>query len=437
MSYEEAIDWLYGTQLFGIKLGLDPVRGLLAGLGLDRALEGRRVLHVAGTNGKGSVCALSDAILRAAGHRCGLFTSPHLVTFRERIRVDGAMIPEPAVAEGLTRIRQHLQGREPHPTFFEIALALALGHFAATDCDTLVLETGMGGRLDATNALRSDVAVITPIGLDHTQWLGDSLGAIAGEKAGIIEVGRPVLSALQPDEAAAVIAAAAREKGAPLRWVGPDEAPPVPVALSGAHQRANAALAVAAVRTLVPGLPDAAVARGLATVEWPARYQRVGDRIVIDGAHNAHAAAVLARTWREDRGPGARATVIFGGVAHKDTAETLRRLAPLAARWIFVKVASSRGLAVEELVAAWQSVAAEETAALPEIPWTTAATVAEALDLARRGAKSGAEAEAEADSDSAITAPDEDPILVTGSLYLAGEALAALLGGPPFEASEQ
>lgn len=417
MTYDEAIDWLYATQLFGIKLGLDPMRDLLAGLGLDRALDGRRVLHVAGTNGKGSVCAMSDAILRAAGHRCGLFTSPHLVTFRERIRVDGALIPEAAVAAGLTRIRRHLEGREPHPTFFEITLALAIGHFVEAGCDVIVLETGMGGRLDATNALTSDVAVITPIGLDHTQWLGDTLAAIAGEKAGIIESGRPVLSAVQPDEAATVIAAAAREKGAPLRWIEPDDAPPVPVALTGAHQRANAALAAAAVTTLCPGLPAAALATGLARVEWPARYQRIGDRITIDGAHNAHAAAVLAHTWREDRGPDTRATVIFGGVAQKDTAETLRRLAPLVARWIFVKVASSRGLTVEELIAAWLSVVADSTATLSGIPWTTAASAAEAL--------------AAADDD------DEAPILVTGSLYLAGEALAALLGGPPFEASEQ
>ena len=141
MKYQEAIDWLYGTQLFGIKLGLDQVRRLLRGLRHNVSTEGCRVLHVAGTNGKGSVCAMSDAILRAAGLRAGLFTSPHLVTYRERIRVNGRMIPEAAVAAGLTDIRDLVSDWDPHPTFFEITLALAMGHFAAENCEAIVLET--------------------------------------------------------------------------------------------------------------------------------------------------------------------------------------------------------------------------------------------------------------------------------------------------------
>lgn len=414
MKYEDAIAWLYGTQLFGIKLGLDHVHRLLTALGLSDALaeNGCRVLHVAGTNGKGSVCAMSEAILRTGGNRTGLFTSPHLVTFRERIRVNGRMIPEAAVAEGLTRIRALVESWDPHPTFFEITLALAVGHFAAEHCEVVVLETGMGGRLDATNAIDSDVAVITPIGLDHTQWLGDTLGLIAGEKAGIIKPGRPVLSAVQPPAAAAVIESVAREKGAPLRWITDAEAPDTPLALKGPHQKANAALAVAAVRTLCPTIPDAAIQRGLASVEWPARFQRIGERVVIDGAHNAHAAAVLAETWRGEFGPDTKATIIFGGVATKDTAEVMRCLSPFAARWIFVKVASQRGLSLEHLEAAWTGLD------LSGIPTFRADHAADALAQAGREAP-------------------EDLILITGSLYLAGEALAELQGGPPFEVSEQ
>lgn len=414
MKYQEAIDWLYGTQLYGIKLGLEQVRRLLRELSLDGATEGRRVLHVAGTNGKGSVCAMSDAILRAAGWRSGLFTSPHLVTYRERIRVNGVMIPEAAVSAGLTAIRDLVADWDPHPTFFEISLALAMRHFAAEDCDAIVLETGMGGRLDATNAIDSDVAVITPVGFDHTQWLGETLEAIASEKAGIIKPGRPVLSAVQAPEAAAVIESAAREKGAPLRWISADDLPgSLSLKLAGPHQRANAALAKAAVRALISDISEGAVATGLATVEWPARFQRIGERIVIDGAHNSHAAAVLLDTWRAEMGEMTRATVIFGGVANKDTTETLRTLAPLVAHWIFVKVASQRGLPAEDLREKWENLGLNQ-----EVGSETGASVAEAIEraLAMHGAP---------------------PILVTGSLYLAGEAIALLTGGPPFEKSEQ
>jgi dihydrofolate synthase/folylpolyglutamate synthase len=414
VKYQEAIDWLYGTQLFGIKLGLEQVRRLLRELSLDGATEGCRVWHVAGTNGKGSVCAMSDAILRAAGLRAGLFTSPHLVTYRERIRVNGRMIPEAAVAAGLTDIRDLVSDWDPHPTFFEITLALAMGHFAAENCEAIVLETGMGGRLDATNAIDSDVAVITPIGFDHTQWLGETLAAIASEKAGIIKPGRPVLSAEQAPEAAAVIESAAREAHAPLRWISAEELPgDLSLNLAGPHQRANAALAVVAVRTLISGVSGDAIAAGLAKVEWPARFQRIGDRIVIDGAHNSHAAAVLLDTWLAEMGKSTRATVIFGGVANKDTAETLRRLAPLAARWIFVKVASQRGLAAEALHEMWESMDIGD-----EIESEIAASAAEALEKAK-------------------TCDEARPILITGSLYLAGEVIALLTGGPPFEKSEQ
>ena len=205
LSYKQALAWLYGLQRFGIKLGLENIRRLLdefsrqSSARVCRRRSARRlgeialpckVIHVAGTNGKGSVCAMIDSICRAQGYRTGLFISPHLVTFRERIRVNGEMISEDAVADGLTMIRDLVADWDPHPTFFEVTTALALKHFGDAKIDIAILETGLGGRLDATNAVQSDVSVITPIGLDHEEWLGHTLAEIAGEKAGIIKPAR-------------------------------------------------------------------------------------------------------------------------------------------------------------------------------------------------------------------------------------------------------
>src|SRR5205085_12270695 len=204
----------YSRQRFGIKLGLENIQRLLdeccsgvgkpgrcfasvTGVKRPASASTPKVIHVAGTNGKGSVCAMIDSICRAQGYRTGLFISPHLVTFRERIRVNGEMISEEAVADGLTTIRHLLAGWDPHPTFFEIITALALKHFRDANIDIAILETGLGGRLDATNAVQSDVSVITPIGIDHEEWLGHTLREIAGEKAGIIKPGVPVVSASQ------------------------------------------------------------------------------------------------------------------------------------------------------------------------------------------------------------------------------------------------
>ncbi len=188
-SYEEALAWLFGTQRFGIKLGLENSRRLFAALGVLSPNE--RIIHVAGTNGKGSVCALLDSICRAAGYRTALFTSPHLVTFRERIQVNGELISEEEVARGLTKIRELVAGWDPHPTFFEITTGLALDYFRRREAEIIVLETGMGGRLDATNATQPVVSVLTPIDYDHQKWLGESLTEIAGEKAGIIKARHP------------------------------------------------------------------------------------------------------------------------------------------------------------------------------------------------------------------------------------------------------
>src|SRR5213078_868391 len=195
-----------------------------------------RVIHVAGTNGKGSVCAMIDAIARAAGHRTGLFTSPHLISFRERIRVNGDKISEDEVACGLSEIRERIRDWDPHQTFFEIVTALALQHFQRTRCEILVLETGMGGRLDATNAVQSSVSVITPIDFDHEKWLGRSIAEIATEKAGIIKQQVPVVSAPQLKEAETVIRKRAAECDASLEFVT-EPWTKTRVGLRGEHQR--------------------------------------------------------------------------------------------------------------------------------------------------------------------------------------------------------
>ena len=398
LNYREALAWLYSLQRFGIKLGLENIRRLIAELHID--LTGVCVIHVAGTNGKGSVCAMIDAIARAQGYRAGLFTSPHLVTFRERIRVDGEMISEDAVTSDLTTIRDLVRDWNPHPTFFEIATALALKYFAEAKIDIVILETGLGGRLDATNAVQSDVAVITPIALDHQKWLGDSLEKIAAEKAGIIKQKIPIISAPQSTEAEKVIRARAAECEAPIQFVTEpyDQAP---LALRGAHQKQNAALAIAALRVAKIDIDDSAIARGLISVEWPGRFQRWDERTIIDGAHNPGAAQILAETWRETFGDQ-RATVILAILSDKDVRGICEALAPISDSVLLPKIRSERALPPDELA---QTI----SAITPKLQHSIADSIAKALECARA---------------------KPNPILLTGSLHFAGEALARLRGEP-------
>ncbi len=396
MNYRDALGWLYATQRFGIKLGLENTERLLRELQLTSPTA--RIVHVAGTNGKGSVCAMIDSICRVQGLRTGLFTSPHLVTFRERIRVDGEMISAEEVAAGLTRLRHLVDGWEPHPTFFEITTVLALLHFERTRCEIVVLETGMGGRLDATNALTPAVAVLTPIALDHQKWLGSSLSAIALEKAGIIKPGVPVVTARQPPEAAEVIHAAAAERNAPLREVEPPD-PARRVGLAGPHQRENAAVAVAALSAARIEVSAAAIATGLERVEWPGRFQRWDDRVIIDGAHNPAGMERLVSAWRDVMGE-ARATVILAILRDKEADEMIRGLAPLAARFVLPQIGSERALPPPLL-----------EAAINRVNPATPASVADDFPAGLETARSYSE-----------------PILITGSLHFVGEALAHLRG---------
>jgi dihydrofolate synthase / folylpolyglutamate synthase len=396
--YKEALAWLYGLQRFGIKLGLENIQRLIAALHVD--LGDAQVIHVAGTNGKGSVCAMIDSILRAQKYRTGLFTSPHLVTFRERIRVNGEMIPEEAVANGLTTIRDLVRDWDPHPTFFEITTALALKHFSNAKIEIAILETGMGGRLDATNAVQSNVSIITAIDLDHQQWLGDTIEKIAAEKAGIIKPRIPVVAAAQAPHAEEMIRARAAQCKAPLQFVT-ESYDQAPIALRGAHQKQNAAVAIAALRAASIDIDDSAIARGLATFDWPARFQQWDDRIVIDGAHNPAGARILAETWREVFG-GQRATLILAILSDKDLRGICEALTPIADHIFLPKICSARATPPDELTRVFSTI-------IPSLPYSITDSVAHALDQARA---------------------KPHRILLTGSLHFAGEALAYLRREP-------
>jgi len=387
---QKEIDWLYSTQLFGIKLGLDNVQRLLCELNLPAA--GQKFIHVAGTNGKGSTCAFVHSILKTAGINAGLFTSPHLIHFGERIRDAERMITPTEIAAGITRLRERVSDWNPHPTFFELTLVLALKWFAQRGNPWVVLETGLGGRLDATNAITPAACVITPIGWDHMDMLGDTLAKIATEKAGIIKPGAPVITMRQEAEALGVIQQTAAERKAPLTiiempWEGE-------TGLHGSHQRWNAAMAIAALHAAGIALDEKVIARGLIDVHWPARFQKIGP-IIIDGAHNLDAARVLAQTWREQF-PDKKAEIIFGAVSGKDTAAVLRELAPIAGCWHFTGFDSPRALPAKTLREIWNSLGLET------LPVTTHASIVDALEAVRY----------------------PRPTLIAGSLYLAGEALA-------------
>ena len=306
------------------------------------------------------------------------------------------MIGEAETVSGLEAIRSLVGGWEPQPTSFEITTALALAHFASSRCQVMVIEAGLGGRLDATNIVTPAVSVLTPIDLDHQQHLGSSLAQIAAEKAGIIKPGVPVVSARQPDEAAAVIRRIAFERRAPLHEVG-EPVEHLAIGLAGSYQRWNAALAIRALEHSGLDVPPDAIQRGLASVTWPGRFQRIGERIVLDGAHNPAAARCLAQTWREVFGE-TKATLVLGVLQDKNLRGICETLLPIASRIIAVAVQNPRSSSARELCDVIRDIA-------PEFPITEATSLPGAIGSARA---------------------QSDPILVAGSLFLVGETLAFL-----------
>lgn len=427
MSFDP-VAWINTPRWQASRLGLERMADLLERLG--RPQDDLRFVHVAGTNGKGSVCAYLAAMLEAAGYRVGLFTSPFILCFEERVRVNGENITPEGLKRAVAAVRPVAEAMEAetgdHPTEFELMAAVAFEHFRAEACDIVVLEVGLGGRLDATNVIEMpEVSVITRIGLDHTDLLGDTLAAIAGEKAGIVKAGRPVVSWPQEGEARAVIEAVCAERGCALAV--PDFAQLAVEPLDGAalrrfayrgrsfetrllgsYQPANAAVALEAAGVLAGlgwDIPAEAQFAGIAEARWPGRFEVVAAEplTIIDGGHNPQGARALAESLADLLGAEGRGAVTFamGVLADKDWRPMVDAVAPWAAAFVAYAPDNPRALPAADLAAGIQ----ERCAA----PVTCAPSAAEALARARRQA-----------------GPD-GVVVAFGTLY----AIADLQGGLP------
>lgn len=435
MTYEEALAFWYTHINYeqrsprAADLRLERMRCLLQRL--DNPQERLRIIHVAGSKGKGSTSAMLASILRCAGYRTGLFTSPHLCRVEERIQVDGEPIAPTELAEILTDIRRAAELDPEPPTFFEIATAAGFLHFLRRQVDAAVVEVGLGGRFDSTNVCMPVLSVITSISFDHTEQLGDRLSLIAMEKAGIVKPGRPTISGASAPEARPVIEAICRERGSVLRQIGRDfhyryepaqvdplangsggrrprvrvqtpqgDWPTMEIALFGEHQAANAAVAVCCVEELrSQGLqiPDDAIATGLSAVRWPARLEVLGRHplVVLDCAHNVASAEALVATLKESFPPVPR-LLIFAGSGDKDIRGMFEVLAPNFSAAFFCRYAGSRrSVPPDQLGELWRSVT--------DKPFHLHDHASEAWDAARNAAR-----------------PD-DLICITGSVFLAGE----------------
>lgn len=429
-AYRATLERLYARRRFGIRPGLDVIEGLLEGLGHPERKY--PALHVTGSKGKGSVAAIAQAILTAHGLRTGLFTSPHLVSYRERVQRDGDRISREAVVAGIERVegvadRLRRVGRiDREPTYFETTTALALDWFAREQVDAAVVEVGIGGRLDSTNVLDSRVGVVTTIELEHTDVLGPTVEDIAREKAGIFHPGMTGVIGTLPPGALRVVGSEARRLGVPLwsldhevevrdRVLSEDgqrfgvrvpgrEWTDLRLPLLGRFQPGNAALALAAVSRFVersgPPLVDAKVRRALASVRWPARLERIAKRpeLYYDVAHTPESARAVAQSLAEisPLAEPAESAVVFGCLRGKNVPRILDALAPLARTLVAVPVRSERGVAPPEIRAA-------AVGRFPRI--VLARSAPEGVALAR-----------------AATGPD-GLTLVVGSDYLIGELL--------------
>lgn len=421
----EVLARLYRRHTFGIKLGLHVEEALLLRLGNPE--KQFATIHVAGTNGKGSVCVLLESILRAAGYRTGLYTSPHLVRLNERIRVGGKEISDGELLCLLDDLESHSSAVEAElgqtPTFFELTTAAAFEHFRRSAVQVAVVEVGLGGRLDATNVVMPLVSVITGIGLEHTQYLGPDLESIAREKAGIVKGGRPVVCGAAPDEARQAIEAACAERRAPffdalervsVRVTGESlggqkvgvEGDAVSygtmrLPLVGRHQAGNLATAVAAIEVAVDcGLPmgEGAVKAGVEAVVWPGRFQILSSQppVILDGAHNPPAAVALGATLKRllKRKPLA---LVVGMCDDKDVERFFSALGAPARRCWVVPLCTERSAPCERVMAAARRGGCE--------------VLATDLATALRDAPAWAEEAGGA-------------VCITGSLYLVGEVLA-------------
>ena len=417
MSYPKSVRYLYalGNELKpGAKFGLQRIEILVRTLGNPEA--GQRFIHVAGTNGKGSTCAMIANALRASGFRTGLFTSPHLIEPTERIQIDGEAVSEVQFTKAFEKVHACAEflvndnRLDAHPSYFETVTAMALLIFRER-CEMAVMEVGLGGRLDATNVIAPELSVITQVSFDHEVYLGTTLEAIAGEKAGILKPGVPLILAKQPLAAEEVIVRRARDLGCTVIRAEDAQAEDVRLhafgsefvldgtrfecALPGAHQVGNATVAVLASRKL--GLPDAAIQDGLRTTVWPGRLERIRTKpdFILDGAHNPAGAAALAtyiRAFYMDR----PVWLVYGAMRDKAIEEITNLLFPLAQKVIVTAPDFARALRPEAILQITNHPSA-----------TTAANIAEAVYLANQ-------------------APEDTAVFFTGSLFLVAEARGLL-----------
>jgi len=414
------LDYIQGLQLFGMKLGLDNTIDLLERLG-DPHRDFRSV-HVAGTNGKGSTAAMLASILQAGGHKTGLYTSPHLARFNERVRVDGQDIPDDDLERLAKVVAEHCRDMENdglQPTFFEATTALAFLHFAESNADFAVVEVGLGGRLDATNVLEPDLCIITSVGMEHADVLGGTVEEIAAEKVGIVKPGVPVITT-NDGQALDVIRKRCRELHSPLTVISEDvewtreprgldgqsisittpnnryEALRVP--LIGPHQAVNAAAAITAAEMLDVG--ETSIRTGLELVRWRARMEVLSTAppVILDSAHNPHGARALADALRE-LFPSARSVFCVGMKGGKDHRLFFHELAPVAKRFIITGSGGGEAANLSEL----------ERALGPGVPRGVVASPVDAVRTALSGAEGA-------------------PVVITGSQYFIGAVLPFLDG---------
>ncbi len=366
MRYKAALEWLYGLESRGVRLGTDRMRRALAVRGAPQ--EATPCVHVAGSNGKGSVCAMVEAILRSAGCRTGLFSSPHVHRYVERVRINGSPISEQDAARWLSMLR----AEELPLTFFEHSTLLAWEMFREQRCDVAVIEVGLGGRLDATNVIVPRVSVITQIGLDHQRVLGDSLEEIAGEKAGVLKPGVPAVVGVNQTGPLERIRARARSVGAPLRVLGEDihldessavlsvtlagrNVDGITLGLPGAHQRRNGALAASVAMVLSDqgfNISDDAIRQGLRDARWPARLEFVPGtpNFLFDAAHNADGCRALAAHLRDHYSADVRAPILlFAALADKQHEEMLAAFDSLVSTRVYSAPNTHRAVSPSEL----------------------------------------------------------------------------------------
>ncbi|HCE44778.1 MAG TPA: bifunctional folylpolyglutamate synthase/dihydrofolate synthase [Lentisphaeria bacterium] len=394
-AYQDALKFLSDLETYGIKLGLEQVSELFSKVGNPQ--EKLCFIHVAGTNGKGSVCAMLSSCLKAAGFKTGFYSSPHLVSARERFRINGKAISEKELASLVLKLKPHVEEMKSAgkcPTFFEVTTVLAGMHFAKEKADFVVWETGMGGRFDATNIVTPVASVITGIGIDHTAYLGSTEAKIAFEKAGIIKPGVPVFCGKLSRNAMDVVRKKARESGSVI--ISPEkDLGNIKLSLKGEIQRENARLVLSILSWLASEseLDMEKAAKGFSTTKWLARFQILKDGSILDGSHNPQAVSVLVSNARKYF-PGEKFSVMFGCLADKDSSSVLEILDKVADEFIFVPIKGSRkSLSPDELEKICRRVS--------DKPVKKAQSVGKALDM-DHGKR----------------------FLITGSLYLAGQVLS-------------